>query len=108
MMFVGYPVNREANSMRMWNPVTNGAVTMRDVIWLKRMFFEAEDDAFDLDNDGKKIEPEFEATDELQSDEEKEDDDVVELPNGEKVEEAKEADHKLVAEETEIENATRT
>ena len=40
MMFVGYPANREEDSVRMWNPKTNGVVTTRDVIWMKRMFFE--------------------------------------------------------------------
>ncbi len=40
MMFVGYATNREHDSVRMWNPETNGVVTTRDVIWLKRMFFE--------------------------------------------------------------------
>ncbi len=109
MMFVRYPVNREADSVRMRNPVTNGVVTMRDVIWLKRMCFEkAEDVAFNLDNDGKKIKPEVEAMDELQSDEEKEDDDIVELPDVANVEEAKEDDEESVAEETDVENATTT
>ncbi len=81
------------------------------------MFFQkAEDEALNLDNDEKKIKPEVEATDELQSDAEKEDDDTVELPSGAKAEEAKEADDKsiqeetdeLVAEETDVENATTT
>ena len=39
MMFVGYPYNCEEDSVRMWNPGTNGVVTTRDVIWLKRMFY---------------------------------------------------------------------
>ena len=39
MMFVGYPENREADSYRMWNPLTNGIVTTRDVIWMDRMFY---------------------------------------------------------------------
>ena len=69
MMFVGYPVNREADSVRMWNPVTNGVVTKRYVIWLKPMFFEkAEVKAVDLENYGKKIKPEVKAMDKLQSD----------------------------------------
>ena len=42
MMFVGYPENRESDSVRMWNPVTNGVVTTRDVIWLDRMYFDFE------------------------------------------------------------------
>ena len=44
MMFVGYPENRESDSVRMWNPVTNGVVTTRDVIWQDRMFFEKSSD----------------------------------------------------------------
>ena len=40
MTFVGYANNRESDSVKMWNPETNRVVTTRDVIWLKRMFFE--------------------------------------------------------------------
>jgi hypothetical protein len=40
MMFVGYPENREHDSVRMWNPETNGIWTSRDVIWLKRFYFD--------------------------------------------------------------------
>ena len=43
IMFVGYPVNREEDSVQMWNQITNGVVTTRDVIWMKRMFFEKAD-----------------------------------------------------------------
>ena len=39
-MFVGYPDNREHDSVRMWNPETNGIWTTRDVIWLKRYYFD--------------------------------------------------------------------
>ena len=39
MMFVWYP-GREHDSCRMWNRVTNRVVVTRDVIWLKRMFYE--------------------------------------------------------------------
>ena len=39
MMFVRYPFNRESDSVRMWNPETNGVVTTRDVIFLKHMFY---------------------------------------------------------------------
>ena len=35
-----YPENRESDSVRMWNPETNGVVTTRDVIWMNKMFFE--------------------------------------------------------------------
>ena len=37
MMFVGYPTNRESDSVQMWDPTTNEVVTSRDVIWMKRM-----------------------------------------------------------------------
>ena len=40
MMFVGYPANRESDSVRMWDPSTNGVVTTRDVIWMKRINYD--------------------------------------------------------------------
>eukprot|EP00970_Alexandrium_tamarense_P017113 scaffold8328_cov131-Alexandrium_tamarense.AAC.1 len=40
MMFVGYAADRESDSFRMWNSDTNRVVVTRDVIFLKRMFFE--------------------------------------------------------------------
>ena len=57
MMFVGYPLNREADSVRMWNQKTNGVVTTRDVIWLKRMFFERKEkeELFTLEDDGAQV-----------------------------------------------------
>ena len=39
MMFVGYPFNRESDSIRMWNPGTNRVCTSRDVIWMKLMYY---------------------------------------------------------------------
>ncbi len=39
MMFVGYPANRESDSVLMWDPTTNGVVTTRNVIWMKPMYF---------------------------------------------------------------------
>jgi hypothetical protein len=33
MMFVGYPANRESDSVCMWDPSTNGVATTRDVIF---------------------------------------------------------------------------
>ena len=38
-MSVGYPANREGDSVQMWNPKTNGVETTRDVIWMKHMFY---------------------------------------------------------------------
>ena len=40
LMFCGYPFNRELDSVRMWNPETNRVITSRDILWMKRMFFE--------------------------------------------------------------------
>jgi hypothetical protein len=40
MMFVGYTENREHDSVRMWNPETNGIWTSCDAIWLKRFHFD--------------------------------------------------------------------
>ena len=106
MMFVGYPINQEADSVRMWNPVTNGVITMRNVIYLKRMFFEhkTDNEAYTLNDKEKKIK--VEATDEVQSDKEKEDNDVYDIPEDVKVEEAKEADDKLIAGETDTDATT--
>jgi hypothetical protein len=41
-MFIGYPPNHKGDCYQMWNPVTNGVHTTRDVIWLKRMFYNKE------------------------------------------------------------------
>merc|ERR1712127_224283 len=73
MMFVGYPANRETDSVRMWNPDTNGVVTSRDVIWLKRMFFEnkVEVKPFNMSNDDK-VKVKVEATDKIEHQEEEE------------------------------------
>ena len=51
MMFVGYPSNCESDSVRMWNPQMNRGVMTRNVIWMKRMFFEPDssEDKFVLD-----------------------------------------------------------
>jgi hypothetical protein len=45
-MFVGYPANRESDSVCMWDPSTNGEVTTRDVIWIKRMYYVRPKDVF--------------------------------------------------------------
>ena len=39
MMFIGYPANRESDSVLMWDPITNGVLITRDVIWMKQMYF---------------------------------------------------------------------
>ena len=39
-MFVGYAMNHDGDVYRMWNPETVRVMISRDVIWLKRMFFE--------------------------------------------------------------------
>ena len=40
MMFIGYPTDRESDSVRMWDLTTNQVVVTCDVIWLKCMHFE--------------------------------------------------------------------
>ena len=40
MIFVGYAIDRGSDCVRMYNPVTNCVVQTRDVIWLKRMYYE--------------------------------------------------------------------
>ena len=40
MMFVGYPANHESDSVLMWDQATTGVVTTRDVIWIKRMYYD--------------------------------------------------------------------
>ena len=91
MMFVGYPLNQEADSVRMWNQNTNGVVTTRDVIWLKRMFFERKEkeELFTLEDDGTQVKVEA-------SDDEVEE--VPEIPDDKtKVTEEIEADDESVA-----------
>ena len=39
-MFVGYAIDHDGDVYRMWNPNTNRVLVSRDVIWLKRMYFE--------------------------------------------------------------------
>ena len=39
-MFVGYALNHDGDCYRMWDPRTEGVHVTRDVIWLKRMFYE--------------------------------------------------------------------
>ena len=40
MMFIGYPTDRESDSVRMWDPTMNRVVVTRDVIWLQHMHFD--------------------------------------------------------------------
>ena len=44
MMFVGYAEEREADSYIMYNPKTQQTVTTRDVIWMKRMYYQQSND----------------------------------------------------------------
>jgi hypothetical protein len=39
-MFVGYTLEHAGDCYRMWNPKTNSVHESRDVIWLKRIYFE--------------------------------------------------------------------
>jgi hypothetical protein len=45
-MFVGYPANRESDSVCMWDPSTNGVATTGDVVRMKRMYYDHPKDAF--------------------------------------------------------------
>lgn len=45
MMFVGYPANRESDSKRMYNPVTNRVSTTRDILWLCEMYYAPKEDS---------------------------------------------------------------
>ena len=100
MMFVGYPLNREADSVRMWNQNTNGVVTTRDVIWLKRMFFERKEkeELFTLEEEETQVKVEAS------------DDEVEEVPeeldDKTKVTEAKEVDDESVAGEIKTDTTT--
>ena len=62
-MFVGYPANREEDSVRMWNEKTNGVVTTRDVIWMKQMFYEKAEFSETM-GDGKLVHSKTEAEEE--------------------------------------------
>lgn len=39
-MMVGYPPDHTSDCYEMWDPATGGVHTTRDIIWLKRMYFE--------------------------------------------------------------------
>jgi hypothetical protein len=39
-MFIGYALDHPEDTYRMWNPETGGVHQTRDVIWMKRMFYE--------------------------------------------------------------------
>ena len=39
MMFIGYPANRESDSVCMWDLTKNGFLTTCDVNWMKWMYF---------------------------------------------------------------------
>jgi hypothetical protein len=40
-MMIGYALNHMGDTYRIWNKKTNGVHITRDIVWLKRMFFEA-------------------------------------------------------------------
>ena len=106
-LFVGYPANQEADSMRMWIPDTNGVVTSRYVIWLKRMFFEhkVEVKPFNItEEDDKKVE----AKDEVKAVEEIEDDWIPDLIESAADDEVNDADVESAAGETDDQNAATT
>ena len=41
MMFVGY-AKQESDSVRMWDPFTKRVVVVHNVIWLKKLYFQAD------------------------------------------------------------------
>ena len=47
-MMVCYALNHAGDTYRMWDMKTNRVHEMRDVIWLKRMYFEKEEEAQDV------------------------------------------------------------
>ena len=47
-MMVGYALNHAGDTYRMWDMKTNRVHETRDVIWLKRMYFEKEEEAQDV------------------------------------------------------------
>ena len=63
MMFIGYPPKRESNSVKMCNPSTNWFMVTCDIIWLKRMYYEKENetiiklDPFGMTEDAKEDTP---------------------------------------------------
>ncbi len=50
MMFVGY-AKQESNSVHMWDPSTMRIVVTLDVIWLKQLYFQPDDEAGVLELD---------------------------------------------------------
>ena len=109
MMSVGYPANRETDSVRMWNPDTNGVVTSRDVIWLKRMVFEHKVEVEPLNvTDDKKVKVKVEATDEIDAEEEDEDKQVPDLIESAADDEVDDADVESAAGETDDQDAATT
>ena len=47
-MMVGYALNHAGDTYRMWDMKTNRVHETRDIIWLKRMYFEKEEEAQDV------------------------------------------------------------
>lgn len=92
MMFVGYPSNRESDSVHMWNPKTNGIVTTRDVIWLKRMYFEKPAQVEVIDVTGEAIIDDDESNDGGQTNVKDEGDDASDNNDEDQESEAGEAD----------------
>jgi hypothetical protein len=47
-MLVGYALDHAGDCYRMWNPDTNGIHETRDVIWLRRMFYEKPSTSYEI------------------------------------------------------------
>ena len=69
-MFIGYALDHTGDTYRMWNPITSGVHETRDVIWLKRMFYETPILVHDLavaDEDVEVSIPQHEAGESIQT-----------------------------------------
>ena len=108
MMFVGYPANREEDSVRMWNEKTNGVVTTRDVIWMKRMFYEKAELGETI-GDGKLAHFKTEAKEEESLKEESDDDEVPAIEYADESDdesEAEEADDSVASDSVRLRDRT--
>ena len=103
VMFVGYLVNREVNSMQMWNPETNQVIVSRDIIFLKCIHYERieVEERLQLEDDKPQVD------DDVDNDEELADNDGNDTFSANS-DDDEFLDHESVAENTVINNATVT
>ena len=84
-MLVGYALNHDSGVYRLWNEETDRVIVSRDVIWLKRMYYEKK-----ADNPEMIVAPTF--TNEVWEGEEDENEDILEPPIDESEEPEDESD----------------